>query len=83
LAFTVTLYFNHIFIIFIVIIENKCRDFHVPKAAQPFSSSCSSCDDNDSCALRVAPDGQFIEWEAVTRLKLAISNQWGMTFPIL
>jgi hypothetical protein len=72
LAFTVTLCFNHIFIIFIVIIENKCMDCHIPQAAQHSTSSCASCDDTDLCTFRVAADGQFIELEAVTRLMLAV-----------
>jgi hypothetical protein len=81
LAFT---YFNHIFIIiFIVITENKCMDFHVPQAAQPSASSCPSCDDSDLRTLRVAADGQFIELEAVTRMSLAVRSHWGMTFPLL
>lgn len=87
MAFTVTIYFNRVFIIFIVITENKSMDCHVPQAAQPSSSSCPSCDDIDLRTLRVAADGQFIEMEAVTRLMLAVSksirSHWGMTFPLL
>lgn len=75
MAFTVTLYFNHIFIIFIVITDNKCMDCHVPQAAQSSTCGCPSCDDTDLHTLRVAPDGQFIEWEAVTSLQLAVSSQ--------
>ena len=62
-------------------------DCHVPQAAQPSTGSCPSCDNTDLRMLRVAADGQFIEFEAVTRLMLAvpksIRNHWGMTFPLL
>jgi len=87
LAFTVTSYFNHIFIIFIVNAENKCMDCHVPQATQPSTSSCTSCDNIDLRMLRVAAEGQFIELEAVSRLMHAvpksIRSHWGMTFPLL
>lgn len=88
MAFTMTLYFNLIFIIlFIVITENKCMACHAPQAALPSASSCPSCDDSDLRTLRVAADGQFIELEAVNRMMLAVSqsirSHWGMTFPLL